>query len=266
MEDKLSKLRNIIEDMGSVLVAFSGGLDSSFLLKVAHDLLGEKALALTADSPTYSRREFNEASEFCSRFKIKQIVIKSSEMEMPEFRKNPKNRCYYCKSVLFSRCLEKARELGMKYVADGSNLDDLSDERPGSIAAEELGIRKPLLEAGLTKEDIRRYSRELGLPTWDKPSYACLASRFPYGIEITERKLSAIEKLEEFIRDLGFRQVRVRDHKNIARVEIGGDEFLKFLEDGELREKVVEKAKDAGFTYVTLDMQGYRTGSMNESE
>ena len=265
MDNKFENLRDKIRSLGSLLVAFSGGLDSAFLLKVASEELKDKACAITATSPTYSKREFKEAKAFCNYHSIKHIIIESNEMDLPLFRQNPKDRCYYCKKDLFSQCLEKAQELNFKYVADGANVDDLSDHRPGTKAAKELKIVRPLMDAEFSKEDIRKYSKELGLSTWDKPSYACLASRFPYGEEITEGKLSILEVLEDFIRDVGFKQVRVRHHGSIARIEVAKEESMKLFEVEGLKERISDKAKEMGFTYVALDLDGYRTGSMNES-
>lgn len=266
MDIKLDRLKSIIKRMDSLLVAYSGGLDSSFLLKVASEVLKDKVCALTAVSPTYSERETRGAKEFCRLHGIKHIIIETSEMKNLEFVNNSKERCYVCKRELFTKCLEKAKELGFAHVADGANVDDLSDFRPGDRAARELGIRRPLLEAEFTKEDIRKYSRELNLATWDKPSYACLASRFTYGTQITEEKLKAVDEIEVYLKNLGFKQVRLRNHNDIARIEVGSDEVSKFLEDEDLRENISRKIKEYGFIYVTLDLNGYRTGSMNESK
>ena len=262
-DNKLEKLKNLLKDMGNVAIAFSGGVDSTFLLKVAADVLGENVIAVTARSSTYPEREFNEASEYIKKLGAKHAVIRSEELEIDGFSKNPANRCYFCKKELFTRVWEVAEQHGMKYVADGSNMDDLGDYRPGMLALEELGVSSPLREAGLTKENIRSLSREMGLPTWDKQPFACLASRFPYGEEITPEKLRMIDKAEQFLLDLGFKQVRVRHHGDVARIEVARNERSRFF-DTDMMDKISERLKEVGFRYVTLDLQGYRTGSMNE--
>jgi len=260
---KYEKLKSIITDMGSVLVAFSGGVDSTFLLRVAHELLGERACAITATSPTYPESEFRAARELARQMGARQIAVESNELEIPGFSVNPKDRCYHCKRELFQLCARKGSELGYAVIADGSTVDDLSDYRPGRRALAELAVRSPLLEAGMGKEDVRALSRELGLPTWDKQPYACLASRFPYGVEITMERLGMVERCEEFLKGAGIGTYRVRYHGDTARIEVGEEELSRFLEPA-FRRELVDFFKRAGFTYVSLDLQGYRTGSMNE--
>ncbi len=262
-KSKFDVLREILAGMGSVAVAYSSGVDSTFLLKAAHDVLGDAAFAVTAASPIHPRRELEESREFCAREGIRQIVLEGEELSLQEFRRNPPDRCYICKRALFARIVETAHQNGAKFVAEGSNVDDLSDYRPGLRAIEELGIRSPLREAGLKKAEIRALSRELGLATWDKPAYACLASRFACGEEIDEAKLRMVESAEEKLMDLGFREVRVRIHgKDLARIEVEPGRIPELAAPALARE-VTESLKSLGFRYVSLDLAGYKMGSMN---
>jgi uncharacterized protein len=261
--DKLDVLKNNIRQMESIAVAYSGGVDSTFLLKVAQDVLQENVIAVTARSSTYPEREFREAIYFAQKIGAKQVVIDSEELDIKGFSDNPVNRCYFCKQALFSKIMDVARQYHIRTVADGSNVDDLGDYRPGMEAAKELGVVSPLQDAGLSKEDIRILSREMGLPTWDKPAFACLASRIPYGQKITKETLVQVDQGEQFLLDLGFRQVRVRHHGDVARLEVSAHERSKFF-DTALMDKVYEKFRQLGFSYVALDLKGYRTGSMNE--
>lgn len=263
LDKKYERLQEIIQDLGSAAIAFSGGVDSTFLAKVCYDVLGEQALAVTARSSTYPTREFKESQQLAEEIGIKQEVIVSEETDIEEFASNPPNRCYFCKHELFSEVEEVAQANGIEYVCDGSTFDDVDDFRPGLKAAEELGVVSPLKEAKLTKDEIRTLSKQLGLPTWNKADMACLSSRFPYGEEITKEKLAMVEKAENFLRDLGFKQLRVRHHGDIARIEVAPQE-RKDLFELELMDQIDKRFKEIGFDYVTMDLAGYRQGSMNE--
>lgn len=263
LQEKFQLLKDIIKKRGSAAIAFSGGVDSTFLIKVAHEVLGDKLIAVTATSSTYPERELKEAIKYAEDMGVKHIIISSEELEIEGFASNPKNRCYYCKKELFTKIKKVALENGVEYVFDGSNLDDTGDYRPGMQAAKELEVVSPIKEAGLTKNDIRELSKELGLPTWNKPSFACLSSRFPYGNKITLPKLKMVDRAEQFLLDMGIRQVRVRHHGEIARIEVSPEEREQFF-SVEVMDKIGNEFKKIGFTYVTFDMLGYRTGSMNE--
>lgn len=258
---KMDRLREIIRGLESVCIAFSGGVDSTFLTKISKDLLGENVLAVTATSPAYPEREVLEAIELAKELGVRHLLIESGEMEIPAFSDNRPDRCYHCKTDLFRRLKELANEYGLKHVIDGSNYDDSVDYRPGRKAALERGVKSPLYEAGLTKKEIRLLSKKMGLRTWNKPSFACLSSRIPYNERITIEKLRQIEEAEDLLRGLGLSQFRVRHHNEIARIEVMPDEFLQILNN---RAVIIERLKALGFLYITLDLTGYRTGSMNE--
>ena len=261
--EKKQALAEYIKSLESVAVAFSAGVDSTFLLKVAHDVLKDNAVAFTVRSSTFPERENAEAESFCKVEGIRQVVIDFDELSIKGFADNPKNRCYLCKKGIFGRIIEKAKNMGLKYVLEGSNLDDEGDYRPGLIAIKELGVLSPLRKFGLTKAEIRLLSKQTGLKTYDKPSFACLASRVPYGDKITAEKLKMIEKAERFLFDAGFGQVRVRTHGKLARIEILPEQFEKFFTGG-FDKKADEYFKSLGYDYVCLDLGGYKTGNLNK--
>lgn len=262
LHEKYKKLKDYLKSLESVVVAFSSGVDSTFLLKTAHDILGENVIAVTAQSCSFPKRELDEAVSFCKKENIRHIVFKSEELDIDGFSDNPVNRCYLCKKELFEKITEIAKKNSIKNIIEGSNEDDVGDYRPGLQAVKELNIKSPLRFAGLSKTEIRILSKEEGLSTWDKQSFACLSSRFVYGETITKEKLIMVDKAEQLLIDLNFSQVRVRIHNNIARIEVNPNEFEKLIQN---RQRIVSMFKEYGFAYVTMDLTGYRTGSMNET-
>jgi uncharacterized protein len=264
IDKKYRDLKDIILRLGSALIAYSGGVDSTLLLRVARDVLSDKVLAITAKSPVYPPEELDQARALARELGVRHEIIETRELADPRFIDNPTERCYWCKRELFAELTSIARENNLNHVLDGTNLDDLDDFRPGMRAADECGVRSPLKEAGLTKEDIRSLSKLLGLPMWDKPSFACLASRFPYGTRITQENLIKVERAERFIRGFGIPQVRVRHHDRIARIEVMEQDVPTLLGE-HIRKRISSYLKNLGYCYVAVDLEGYRTGSMNEA-
>lgn len=258
----LKDLQTHLKTLGKVVVAFSGGVDSTFLLKVAREILGkDNVLAVIGESPTFPDDEVKHAIQLAQDFDVNYQLIKTNEFKDENFVCNSKDRCYYCKTELFSQLKKIATQKDIEHVLDGSNFDDKADYRPGNRAKSELGVRSPLMELSFTKADIRKYSQEMGLPTWDKPSYACLSSRIPYGTRITEENLHQVGEGEKYLKSLGFKQLRVRHHDHIVRIEVEPQAIAELLQ---LRDEVSKKFESLGYAYITLDLKGYRTGSMNE--
>ncbi|MCS7187929.1 MAG: ATP-dependent sacrificial sulfur transferase LarE [Armatimonadota bacterium] len=263
LQRKFESLLDYFRSLGSVLVAFSGGVDSTFLAKTAHMSLGDNAIAVTARSPSIPKAELEEAAKLAKLIGIRHIFIDTDEINDPNYASNPPNRCYFCRLNLFGKLKPLAQQLGIRHIVYGAVADDLNDFRPGMKAAEEEGVLAPLAELGFVKEEVRRLSLWLGLPTWDKPSFACLSTRFPYGSQITPEKLKQVEDAEDFLRQHGFRAFRVRHHEAIARIEVPPEDFYRFL-DPEFRSALIKRFREIGFLFVTLDLMGLRSGSMNE--
>ncbi|MCX8021248.1 MAG: ATP-dependent sacrificial sulfur transferase LarE [Syntrophorhabdaceae bacterium] len=260
-EEKLATLKELIRGLGKVVVSFSGGVDSTFLLKISRDTIGrENVIAFMGISPTVPKREVKEAEDLSRLIDVELILENTGEMRDDRFVENNRLRCFYCKTHLFEKAWEIARKRGIDHVLEGSNIDDTEDYRPGLKACREMGVRSPLLEVGLKKEEIRYLSKSMNLPTFDKPSFACLSSRIPYGTHITPQLLNMVEVSEDYLKELGIKQVRVRYHNGIARIETQEDYFQILIEH---RRSIVDRLKEIGFSYVTLDLEGYRTGSMN---
>jgi len=263
VQDKIRQLREFLAEFQRLVVCFSGGVDSSFLLAQAVDVLGQNAIALTAVSPSLAPEEGDDARRLAEQLGARHLLVETYEIDDPRYAANPTNRCYFCKLEVYGKAVDEARRLGVEQVIDGFNVDDRADLRPGRKAARELGVRSPLDELGFTKADIREASRRINLPVWDKPALACLSSRFPYGTRITPERLTQVARCERVLRRLGFRVFRVRYHDAIARIEVGANEIERLLEP-KVRDTVLSRFREAGFTYVTVDLQGYRCGSLNE--
>jgi pyridinium-3,5-biscarboxylic acid mononucleotide sulfurtransferase len=264
MDAKFQTLMTLLQESDRLLVAFSAGVDSTFLLKAAHLAIGARVIALTASSASVPPGELDAARSFAASLGCRHLVLESHELDNPSYSQNPVNRCFFCKDELYRICRREADKMGVKTIVDGTNLDDLKDHRPGLKAADEWGVRHPLVETEMTKDDIRRYSRQLNLPTWNKPSSPCLSSRFPYGTEINLERLKKIAECEMFLKELNFREFRVRFHGDLARIEVAQNEIDRLLEKP-TREAIVTKFKRAGFSYVSVDLQGFRSGSLNET-